>query len=80
MLRTKNRLHRLHLKLQTIETINTIHSGRSSEISSHANTTSDDNALDLADFYANESIHHDRHDPGFFPTENIFPNHACNKM
>ena len=30
--------------------------------------------------YANESIHHDMHDPGFFPTEYIFPNCAPNKM
>ena len=64
----------------TIETINTIHSGNSLEISNHADTTSEDNASDLADFYANESIHHDRHDPGFFPTKNIFPNCTCNEM
>ena len=64
----------------TIETTNAIHSGKSLEISYHADTTSEDNASDLAEFYANESIHHDRHDPGFFPTENIFPNCAHNEM
>ena len=34
----------------TIETINTIHSGKSFEISNHVDTTSEDNASDLADF------------------------------
>ena len=46
----------------TIETINTVHSGRSSEISNHVDTASEDNASDLANFYTNESIHHDMHD------------------
>ena len=64
----------------TTETINTIHSGKSLEISNHVDTGSEDNASDLADLYANDIIHHDMHDPGFFPTENIFPNHACNEL
>ena len=64
----------------TIETINTIHSGKSSEISNHVDTTSEDNASDLADIYAHESIHHDMHDPSFFHAENIFPNCTCNEM
>ena len=50
------------------------------EIKNHVDTASEDNASDLADFYANENIHHDMHDPGFFPTKNIFPNHALDKM
>ena len=42
----------------TIETINTIHSGKSSEISNHVDTTSEDNASDIADLYANGTVHH----------------------
>ena len=64
----------------TIETINTIHSGKCSEISNHVDTASKDNASDLANFCTIESIHHDMHDAGFFPTENIFPNCAHNEM
>ena len=67
-------------KASTIETINTIHSGKCSEISNHVDTASEDIASDLADFYATENVYHDIHDPGFIPTENIFPNHTCNKM
>ena len=63
-----------------IETINTIHSGKSSEISIHVNMASEENASDLANFCTNESIHHDRHDAGFFPTKNIFPNCTHNQM
>ena len=64
----------------TIETINTVHSGESSEISNHVDTASGDNVSDLADLYVNENVHHNIHDPGFFPTENIFPNCMCNEM
>ena len=63
-----------------METINTIHSGKSSEINNLIDTASKDNTSDLANFCTNKSIHHDTHDPGFFPTENIFPKHACNEM
>ena len=64
----------------TIKTINTIHSGKSFEISNHVDTAPEDNVSDLADLYAKEIVHHDMHDPGFFPNENIFPNCAHNKM
>ena len=63
-----------------IKMTNTIYSGKSLQISNHVNTTSEDNALDLANFFKNESIHHDMHDARFLPTENIFPNRTCNKM
>ena len=80
MLRTRNRLHSLHIEASTIETINTIHSGKSSEISSCVDTVSEDNASYLIDCYSYDIVHHDMHDPGFFPTENIFPNCSHNEM
>ena len=64
----------------TTETINTIHSGKSLEISNHVDTASEDNASDIADLYANDIVHHDMHDLGFFPTKNIFPNCTCHEM
>ena len=67
-------------KALTIETINTIHIGKSLEISNHVDTTSEDNVSDLTDFYANENVHHDICDPGFFPTANVFPNCIHNEM
>ena len=67
-------------KASTIETINTIHSCKTLEISNHVDTTSKDNVSDLADIYVNENVHHYICDPGFFPTENAFPNCMHNKM
>ena len=64
----------------TIKTNNTIHSGKSLEISNNVDAASEDNASDLGNFCTNESVHHDTHDAGFFPTKNIFPNHAHNEM
>ena len=64
----------------TIESINTIHSGKGLELGNHVDTTSEDNTSDLANFCPNESMHHDKHDAGFFLTENIFQDRACNKM
>ena len=42
----------------------------------HVDNVTEDNASDLADVYANTSAQHNMHDPGLFPTNNIFPNHA----
>ena len=55
-------------------------SGKNSQMGNHVGNTTDDNASDLADFYANTSTRYDMHNPGLFSTENVFPNHTCNEM
>ena len=64
----------------TIETISTMDSGKNSEMGNHVDNTTEDNASDLADFYANTSTQHDMHNSGLFPTETVFPNHMYNEM
>ena len=64
----------------TIETVNTIHSGKGFEISNHVDTASEDNVSDLADFSANDNVHHYICDPGFFSTKHKFPKCTYNKM
>ena len=63
----------------TIKMIHTISSGKGTKLGNSVDTTSEDNASDLASFCADESAHYNMHDAVLYH-ENMFPDHTRNKM
>ena len=62
-------------KATTIKTIYTISSGKGTELVNSVDTTSEDNASDLAHFCADKSAHHNMQDAVLYQ-ENMLPDHA----